>query len=384
MKIGFVLDDSLDKPDGVQQYILTLGQWIVRQGHEVHYLVGQTKRTDIKNIHSLSKNLGVNFNQNRMSIPFPANRQRLKQLLLKEKFDVLHIQTPHSPMLGARIVKFAPKSTAIIATFHIVPFSRLEAISARLLGLYLWRNLRRVDVLIGASKPAAKAAHRAYRRKAVVVTNTVDVESFKHGHRLKQLSDGKFNIIYLGRLVPRKGAQQFLEAIQELHLKHHLDNVRVLICGKGQQRDQLQKYINDHHLQHQVHMTGFISEIEKPDYLASADIAVFPSLGGECFGIVLIEAMAAGSQVVIGGDNVGYRSVLGDQPTQIFNPLDTKRFAATIRHFLLSSQARNKAHKWQIKEVEKYDVKTIGLQLLDIYSKVIAKRSGYADNKHQR
>ena len=67
MKIGFVLDDSLDKSDGVQQYVLTLGHWLHSQGHEVHYLVGQTERTDIQNVHSLSKNVRAKFNQNRMS-----------------------------------------------------------------------------------------------------------------------------------------------------------------------------------------------------------------------------------------------------------------------------------------------------------------------------
>ena len=51
LKIGLVFDDSLDKPDGVQQYILSIGKWLTSQGHEVHYLVGQTKRTDIERVH---------------------------------------------------------------------------------------------------------------------------------------------------------------------------------------------------------------------------------------------------------------------------------------------------------------------------------------------
>src|SRR4051812_47082988 len=91
-KIGFVLDDGLDKPDGVQQYILTLGAWLSEQGHEVHYLVGQTNRTDIKNVHSLSKNIRVQFNGNRMSIPLPTSSRKLRSFLRAEHFDILHIQ----------------------------------------------------------------------------------------------------------------------------------------------------------------------------------------------------------------------------------------------------------------------------------------------------
>lgn len=380
MKIGFVLDDGLDKPDGVQQYILTLGQWYTRQGHEVHYLVGETHRTDIPHVHSLSRNIAVRFNQNRMSIPLPTNKSRLRALLRSEQFDVLHVQTPHSPMLGARIVRLASPKTAVIGTFHIVPFSRIEAIGARLLGLYLWRNLRRFDYLLGASQPAAEAAEKSYKRPARVITNTVDLSTYSRGRMIKKFDDGKLNIVYLGRLVPRKGAQEFLSAIQKLHQDHHLDNVRVLVCGKGPLHTQLEAYVDTHHLHHIVQFCGFIPEVDKPDYLASAHLAVFPSLGGECFGIVLIEAMAAGSQVVIGGDNIGYRSVLGAKPSQLVDPAATDDFAASLRHFLLNTRARRAAASWQKREVQKYDVKVIGSQLIDLYTQAIAKRSGYADN----
>jgi phosphatidylinositol alpha-mannosyltransferase len=63
LKIGFLLDDTLDTPDGVQQYVLTVGKWMSNQGHEVHYLVGQTHRRDIDNVHSMAKNIKVSFNQ---------------------------------------------------------------------------------------------------------------------------------------------------------------------------------------------------------------------------------------------------------------------------------------------------------------------------------
>jgi phosphatidylinositol alpha-mannosyltransferase len=76
LKIGFVLDDGLDKPDGVQQYILSLGEWMAGQGHDVHYLVGETERTDLPNVHSMSRNIWVLGNGNRMSIPLPTTSRR--------------------------------------------------------------------------------------------------------------------------------------------------------------------------------------------------------------------------------------------------------------------------------------------------------------------
>ena len=72
MKIGLVFDDSLDSTDGVAQYVLALGDWLDDQGHEVHYLVGETHRTDLPNLHSLSRNVRVTFNGNKLGMPLPA------------------------------------------------------------------------------------------------------------------------------------------------------------------------------------------------------------------------------------------------------------------------------------------------------------------------
>src|SRR3990167_6303303 len=91
LKIGLVVDDTLDKPDGVQQYVLLVGAWLSAQGHEVHYLVGQSSRTDLPNVHSLAKNVPVTFNKNKLTVPLPANKRRIQQLLEQEKFYILHV-----------------------------------------------------------------------------------------------------------------------------------------------------------------------------------------------------------------------------------------------------------------------------------------------------
>src|SRR6185369_17609889 len=92
MKIGLVLDDTLDTPDGVQQYVVRVGSWLAAHGHDVHYLVGHTTRHDVQNVHSLSRNLRVKFNGNRMSMPLPASPRRLRAFFATQKFDVLHVQ----------------------------------------------------------------------------------------------------------------------------------------------------------------------------------------------------------------------------------------------------------------------------------------------------
>ena len=125
LKIAFVLDTTLDSEDGVQQYILVLGNYFKLRGHDVHYIAGETHRTDIDNLHSMAKSMNVRFNGNKVIYPLPAKIGPIKKLLEKEKFDILHVQVPYSPLFAAKVVKYAPKTTAIVGTFHIFPFNKV-------------------------------------------------------------------------------------------------------------------------------------------------------------------------------------------------------------------------------------------------------------------
>lgn len=380
MKIGFVLDDSLDKSDGVQQYILTLGTWFRSQGHDVHYLVGETERTDIPNVHSLSRNVRAKFNQNRMSTPLPASKSKIKKLLDEQDFDVLHVQLPYSPLLAARIIKTAGPKVAIVGTFHIIPFSKLESSAARLLGLMLKRNVKRFDAIYSVSEPAKIFAETVFGIRSSVVPNVVNLSHYKAASPYKRYQDGSITIVFLGRLVERKGCLYLLQAIEELHRQHHLDRIRLLICGKGPLREKLEQFVKRNHLGNIVHFVGYVDESAKAKYLASADIAVFPSTGGESFGIVLIEAMAAGSKVVLAGDNVGYSSVMQGSDHQLFDPLNMRQFAGRLLHFISSSRARQQTAKWQEQHVKQFDVRVVGQRLLDEYQTIIANKSPLQDN----
>jgi phosphatidyl-myo-inositol alpha-mannosyltransferase len=368
MKIGFVLDDSLDKTDGVQQYVTTLGIWFTREGHEVHYLVGETKRTDLPHIHSLSRNIQTHFNQNRMSTPLPADKKKIRNLLEAEDFDVLHIQMPYSPFMAGRVIRSASPRTAIVGTFHILPYSLTESLATRLLAAVLRPTRKKFDKVVSVSAPAARFARKRFKVKSEVVPNAVPVSHFHGGKKIRKYDDGKLNIVYLGRLVERKGCMHLLRAIEILHKKNMLFNVRVIIAGKGPQEARLKQFVKEKGLGKVVIFLGYVSEDDKPDILASADIAVMPSTGGESFGIVLVEAMAAGADVVIAGNNKGYRTVMSGHKDQLVNPADIDAFAKALKHFLLNRRARTRAKKWQTARALEYDVRIIGTKLLETYS----------------
>lgn len=367
MKIGLVFDDSLDSVDGVAQYVLNLGRWLSEHGHEVHYLVGQTKRTDIPRLHSLSRNVRVRFNRNRLTIPLPGKLRAIRELLGREQFDVLHVQMPYSPALAGRIVKVADTSTTIVGTFHIAPYSKMVHAGNWLLGRALRHTLKRFDKVISVSTVARDFARATFGVESSVVPIGLSLEQLYNGKAFTQYAD-KRTIVFLGRLVARKGCQHLLAALARLKRDGSLaDDVRVLICGRGELESKLKKYANEHGLGEHVSFEGFISEADKPRYLASADIAVYPSTGGESFGIVLLEALAAARGAVLAGDNPGYASVLGPDSKSLFDPTDHAGFAGRLRDLLDDAAARQQAHTEQQSFVRQFDIKTVGPQILDTY-----------------
>lgn len=361
LKIGFVLDDTLDTPDGVQQYVLTLGTWFNAQGHEVHYLVGESSRNDIDNVHSMARNVKVRFNKNRLSIPLPTNKKQIAIKLAELNLDVLHVQMPYSPMFAGRVIGAAPAKTKVIGTFHIVPASWLHSAGARSLELLNRRTLRRFNAIVSVSPAAAGFAKLVFGINSIIIPNAVSLTAMQHRPIINKIP----HIVFLGRLVERKGCSYLLRALRQLQAQYD-GPYDVTIAGKGPLNDKLKAYTRKYSLKN-IRFTGFVSEADKPALLASADIAVFPSTGGESFGIVLIEAMAAGSRVVLGGDNVGYQSVLSDHPDLLIDAHDTKSFANRLQYFLEHSDACKQASVWAKEAVKQYDVATVGQKIEKLY-----------------
>jgi phosphatidylinositol alpha-mannosyltransferase len=374
LKIGFVLDDSLDKADGVQQYVLTVGAWLAAQGHDVHYLVGQTRRDDYANIHSLGKNVAVRFNHNRMSMPLPTSRSAIRELLQHEQFDVLHVQLPYSPWLAQRIIRAADSKTVIFGTFHVVPHTFAVRAASRLLAAWTRSSLKRFDQIVSVSTAAENFARKTFKLRTEVLPNVVDYARFAKAKALPQYAD-KLTVVFLGRLVPRKGCMLLLQAVSQLLQRPQgLPAFRVVICGMGPLEAKLKAYAKEHHLEATVEFTGFVAEEDKPHYLASADIAVFPSTGGESFGIVLIEAMAAGHAAVLAGDNVGYRSVLSEKTDLLFPPRSVEALASKLSNMLRDDGMREAAATWGKAHAKQFDVQVVGSQLADRYKEALRLR----------
>ncbi|CAN5691278.1 phosphatidyl-myo-inositol alpha-mannosyltransferase [soil metagenome] len=375
MKIAFVVDDSLDYPDGVQQYVITIGTWLNNQGHEVHYITSTTVRNDIQNLHVLTKNFQVSFNGNVLRTPRPLSKQKARAFLRKHAFDILHVQTPYSPLFAGRLAQSAPDETTVVGTFHIAPYTSHEAFLARMIAASTRRSQKKFTSFCSVSSTAQDFAKNAYNLDSEIIPNAVDISRFKNIHS-KLRGNTKVTIAFLGRLVERKGCIWFLKSINQLAEDDTVRSVvSVRVAGRGPLLISMKEYVAKHRLTDIVSFDGFIDEADKPSYLARADIAVFPSLSGESFGIVLIEAMAAGGPVVIGGDNEGYRTVMGSGSSQLINPTDTKAFTSILKKFVQDTTARKKAVSLQDEIVKHYDISVVGAHILNFYKTASAHKN---------
>ncbi|MBX4201504.1 glycosyltransferase family 4 protein [Candidatus Saccharibacteria bacterium] len=375
LKVGLVFDDSLDSNDGVAQYVKTLGRWLSDQGHTVSYIVGETKMKSWAGggVYSLSKNLKVQFNGNSLSVPLLASRTSISNALADKDPDVLHIMMPHSPLMAQRVINRASNRTAVIGTFHVFPASWSARYGGKLLRLSYGRGLGRFNSFVSVSAAAQSYAKKSFGIESEIIPNPVRVSSFSSSNTKPEPN----KIVFLGRLVKRKGCEQLIEAFSLLSAK--IPDARLVIAGDGQQRQYLELKAKKLNIGANVKFLGFIDESNKPDLLASASVACFPSLYGESFGIVLIEAMAAGSRTVLGGDNPGYRTVLGDQPELLVDPTNKQKFAEQLEKLLTDKRLVEKLHEWQINSLEQYDIQTVGERIVNLYRSSIASQ---AKNSH--
>jgi phosphatidylinositol alpha-mannosyltransferase len=129
----------------------------------------------------------------------------------------------------------------------------------------------------------------------------------------------------------------------------------------------LRRYVETNGLNDIVEFAGFVTDTDKPRYYAAADIAAFPSTGGESFGIVLLEAMANGRTAVLAGDNPGYRSVMESRSELLFAAADADVLAAKLKQLLANTQMRQADARWGEAQSRQFDVEVVGKQLETLY-----------------
>lgn len=380
LRIGLVIDDGLDRPDGVQQIVLTLGARLTALGHEVHYLTSSTGRTDLTHLHVLSRTVGVRFNGNRLGTPLPASRAGVRRLLAEVPFDVLHVTMPYSPVLAGRVVSAAHPRTAVVGSFVIYPQDALTRFGIRALGRLERRRLRRFDAITALSEAAQESVREAYGREVSIVGAPVELDGLRDGTSTAAVPEPDdrrpARIVFLGRLVERKGPRELLAAAAALHRIGTARPWTLTVAGRGPLLDDLRERARSTGIVDRVEFPGFVAEADKGALLGGADVVVLPSLGGESFGISVVEALAAADGVVLAGDNPGYRTPMTGLEDQLVDPSDTAAFARALARWVDDPPARAAAVDRQRAAAERFDAAEITRQTLAVYDRALAARRG--------
>lgn len=366
MRVGIVSPYSFDTPGGVQFHIRDLAEALLEHGHHVAVLApADPQHTHPDYLTSVGRALPVRFNGSVARLAFGPKVSRITQdWLTNGEFDVVHIHEPFVPSCSLIALRHA--KVPIVGTFH----SAQERSRVLTLAQPFTRpGFERLNARIAVSEEARKTILEHFDTDAVVIPNGVYVDRYTQAQphpdweSPDQQSTGQApTIVFLGRLEePRKGLDVLLGAVPAV--RKRFPGARFLIAGGGSL-----DYQGEH--AESVIPLGPVSEEDKARLLASADIYVAPQTGGESFGIVLVEAMAAGASVVA-SDLGAFSAVLdGGRAGYLFevgSPADLARAVEeSLTNVAETMRRREHARQW----VRHFDWATVVAAVLEVYAMV--------------
>ncbi len=316
MRILQVSPYDFPYPGGVTQHIINLDRELRTRGHEAQIMAPSTSKDAEEEFPGFirvgSRVVPLPVNQSRARLTLsPRLLPRVRRFLKKNHFDIIHLHEPLLPALPLTVLRYS--KTVNVGTFHAARNSALFYHTTRPL---IRRLQRRLHGKITVSEAARELVFRSYKGAYRIIPNGIDVEFFSTIQPpANDRPDGKFNILFVGRLEKRKGLDYLLRAMSLVCQLRPQARLTVIGAFSRNQYRAYQRQVQELGIP-DVIFKGFVSEEEKRQHLQSADVYCSPALGGESQGIALLEAMASGTPVVA-SDIPGFRTVLIDDEAAI-------------------------------------------------------------------
>jgi phosphatidyl-myo-inositol alpha-mannosyltransferase len=363
MRIGMVCPYSFDVPGGVQSHVLQLAEVMRARHHDVSVLAPSSPHVDLPDyVVSGGKAVPIPYNGSVARLRFgPATHRKVKRWLADGNFDVLHLHEPNAPSLSMLALMIA--EGPIVATFHT---STTKSLTLSFFEPILRPWHEKIVGRIAVSDLARRWQMEALGSDAVEIPNGVDVASFARAPVLNGYPRTGKTVLFLGRFnEPRKGMAVLLRALPAL--VERFPDLEVLIVGRGD-GEELRGEAGP--LAHHLRFLGQVDDAEKASALRSADVYCAPNTGGESFGIVLVEAMAAGTPVVA-SDLDAFRRVLLDGKAGRLVPVDDAEALATgITKVLDDAKLRSRYVEAATAAVRRYDWSVVAQQIMRVYETV--------------
>jgi len=370
MRVGLVCPYSFDVPGGVQNHVHDLAETLIALGHEVSVLAPADEDAPLPSfVVPAGRAVPVRYNGSVARLSFgPISATRVRRWIEHGAFDVLHVHEPITPSLALLAVLSA--RGPVVATFHTA-MTRSRALSAAQGVLQL--VLERITGRIAVSELARKVQVEYLGGGAVEIPNGVSVARFASASPLPGWPGEGGAVGFLGRFTePRKGFAILAEAFTTLASAR--PGLRLLVAGPGEQEEALEgvpPFVRD-----RIVFLGKVSEEDKARMLRSVDVYVAPNTGGESFGMILTEAMAAGTPVVA-SDIDAFRRVLDNGSAGVMFPTGDATALATRLADLLDAPDRRAALSTRACQVvAAYDWPVIAARVLEVYATAIEATDG--------
>jgi phosphatidylinositol alpha-mannosyltransferase len=389
MRIGIVCPYLWDIPGGVQAHVRDLAETLIGLGHQVSVLApGEEGSASLPGyVVAAGRTVPIPYNGSVARLQFGlVSATRVRRWLRQGNFDVVHVHEPAPPSLSLLTVLLA--DVPLVATFHAA------STRSRFLAMFdsaVQAVLERLSGRIAVSQAARKMIVEHLGADAVVIPNGVSVASYAGaqpmpGYPRDPALGG--TIGFIGRYdESRKGMSVLLEAMLELVGRR--PGVQLLVAGRGEQQDFIDELPTE--LAGNVRMLGMVSEAVKASLLRSVDVYVAPNTGGESFGIILLEAMAAGTPIVA-SDLQAFRLVIGPSEDRagagrpgsdrtgtdsgraglLFRNQDPHGLAGALDRVLADPALRHELAAASAEVVRPYDWGLVTAQILRVYEIAIA------------
>ncbi|MCW2533958.1 MAG: Phosphatidylinositol alpha-mannosyltransferase [Blastococcus sp.] len=373
MRIGLVCPYQWDVPGGVQYHVRDLAQTLRGMGHHVEILTPAEREESLTDewITFAGRTVPIPYNGSMASVQFgPVSASRVRRWLREGHFDVVHVHEPASPSVSLLVCMIA--TGPVVATFHAAT-TRSKWLAA--IGPWARPWLERIAGRIAVSDFARRVQVEHLDGDAVIIPNGVHVASFATGPTLPGRTRGVDGptIGFLGRYdEPRKGLPVLLEAMRTVVRQH--PGAQLLIAGRGDS-DEVGKLIGDD-LRAHVGLLGELTEEDKAAFLRSVDVYCAPNLLGESFGVVLIEALAAGAPIVA-SDLDAFVRVLEDGAAGVVVRRGDPRALADALCGLLADPARlAELSAGGARAAAEYDWEVLARRILAVYETVLPPGGG--------
>ena len=358
MRIGLVCPYSLTLPGGVQGQVLALGRSLRSMGHDVRVLGPCDGPPPDAGVTPLGNSLPTAANGSMAPIaPDPAAQLRTIRALRDERFDIVNVHEPIAPGVAQTALLF--KSQPLVGTFHAAG----ESAGYRWLNPIVRWLAGKLDLRCAVSEDARAMAAKAVGGSYELLFNGVELGLYT-GPAPKPAEQP--TILFLGRHEPRKGLAVLLESMGDLP-----PDVRLWVASDGPETGSLQQQVAG---DPRIEWLGRLSEQEKVERLRAADVFCAPSLGGESFGVVLLEAMAAGTAVVA-SELPGYANVArADKDALLVPPGDPAALAKALRLVLDDSSLRESLTTSGSARAAEFSMDRLATLYVGLYEQVLARR----------